>query len=440
MQQPKRVPDSAITGQLGVSIVERTLLDMGLLWHPTGQVEAGIDGFVELRDAATGEVSGSIIVVQVKATQQDFPREAPDSFEWPCTKRDLDYWLHGNAPVVLIVVRPRTNEAYWIPVKEYFRDLTTRAKGKIVFDRARHRFNVPCKNTFLQLAIPREVGIYRPPQLKPEVLYLNVLPVAPPAWLYVARTEYRDHRELLAAMRQDKRNCGIEWLLKNKCLISVHDPSEQPFSPYCDVGTVERHNRAEWERDLDSIHSLSKLLSLCLRQKARQHVIRYSPSKECLYFSGLNPGTSRRLTYRGLRSETEREVVAPRRWKKDPTRLAYCRHSAMQWQFQFIGGSWYLEITPTYYFTHDGAALDPFCDERVKRLKEKEKNAAVLGQLIMWTDILTRRGDMFVESYPYLQFGKLETLEFDHGIEDANWLEHETDVDKKSAQTELEFL
>ena len=69
-----------------------------------------------------------------------------------------------------------------------------------------------------------------------------------------------------------------------------------------------------------------------------------------------------------------------------------------------------------------------------------EKNAAVFGQLIMWTDILTRPGDMFVESYPHLQFGKLETLEFDHGIEDANWLEHETDVDKKSAQTELEFL
>jgi Domain of unknown function (DUF4365) len=112
MQQAKVISESAIIGQLGVTIVERTLLDMELLFHTTGQVEAGIDEFVELRDSMAGRVSNFIIIVQVKATQQEFPKETPTSFEWPCSKRDLEYWLQGNAPVVLIVVRPRTNEAY----------------------------------------------------------------------------------------------------------------------------------------------------------------------------------------------------------------------------------------------------------------------------------------------------------------------------------------
>jgi hypothetical protein len=229
-------------------------------------------------------------------------------------------------------------------------------------------------------------------------------------------------------------------MLKNKCLISVRDLSEEPFKWYCDVGTVERHHRAEWERDTERIRDLKELLNLCLREKAHQDVLVFSPYKQCLYFSAPQSGRSRQLSYRSLRSDTEREVVSPRRWKKDVTRLAYCRHSAMEWQFHLLAGEWYLEITPTYYFTRDGKSFDPFSEERVKKLKEKEKNAAVFGQVIMWADVLARSGNMFTEAYPYLRFGSLKTLDFEHGINDALWLEHEDVEEKQSAQTELEFL
>ena len=124
--------------------------------------------------------STDFIAVQVKATERAFPKETSHSFEWPCNQRDLDYWLQGNAPVVLIVVRPRHDEAYWVPLKAYFADLATRATRRIIFDKSRNRFDEACASELTTLAIPTNIGIYGPPASIPEKLYLNLLPVAPP--------------------------------------------------------------------------------------------------------------------------------------------------------------------------------------------------------------------------------------------------------------------
>jgi hypothetical protein len=201
-----------------------------------------------------------------------------------CTQRDLDYWLQGNAPVVLIVVRPRTEEAYWVPIKEYFRDLAKKAKHRIVFDRVRNRFEAACAPEFSKLAVPRDIGVYRPPAPKGEKLYLNLLPTLPSEWLFVASTEYRDYGELRAAMKADNRHCDSEWLIRRKMLISFHDLSDEPFKHYCDLGTVERHHRAEWEKDEDLRNEIRELLNLALRQKTRAYPVSYHSMKEYLYF------------------------------------------------------------------------------------------------------------------------------------------------------------
>lgn len=439
MTAPKQITDRTLLGQLGVNIVERTLLDMGLVLHQTGQVEAGIDGFVELRDAKTGAVSNFFIAVQVKATQQDFTKETVKSFEWPCSQRDLDYWLQGNAPMVFIVVRPKTNEAYWMPLKQYFADLSVRATRRIVFDKTRNSFTTSRREAFVALAIPRDVGIYRPPSLKPETLHLNLLNVTPFDSLYVASTEYSDRRELREAMRTDGKKCDLEWLVRSKRLVSVHDPSEEPFRSYCDLGTVECHNRIEWESDSERRLEIAELLNLCLRQNGRQHDLSFEPQKKLLYFASPF-GRSRHLKYQALRVQTSREVVKYVRLKKDPYRIAYCRHCAMKAHFRFQGGMWLLEITPTYHFTRDGRNPDLFAEERIKRLKEKEKNAAVFGQVLMWADLFARSGTLFMSAYPYLRFGKLQTLDLEYGINDAMWLEKEDPPDREAAQAELELL
>ncbi len=61
----KKIHRSSIIGQQGADLIERIVLGMGFLWHPTGGVEAGIDGIIEIRDPTTGEVASSVVHVAI---------------------------------------------------------------------------------------------------------------------------------------------------------------------------------------------------------------------------------------------------------------------------------------------------------------------------------------------------------------------------------------
>ena len=62
---------------------------MALPWHPTNApLDAGIDGFVEIRDVQSGEATSPWIAVQSKG-RTTLERETAASFEFTCTPRDL---------------------------------------------------------------------------------------------------------------------------------------------------------------------------------------------------------------------------------------------------------------------------------------------------------------------------------------------------------------
>jgi hypothetical protein len=132
----KRILATSILGQRGINLIERLVLQMGFLWTQTGAIEAGIDGIIETRDAGTGEVHNAILQVQSKAVSQ-FTSETAEGFDYRCRSEDLEYWLHGNAPVILIVSRPETGEAYWVSVKNYFSDPMQKRKATIHLQRLR---------------------------------------------------------------------------------------------------------------------------------------------------------------------------------------------------------------------------------------------------------------------------------------------------------------
>ena len=128
---PKKIHTNSIIGEQGINLIQRIVLGMGFMWYPSGGTEAGIDGTIELRDPATGEAFNTIIGVQSKATSGTFTAETTTRFEYLCHARDLDYWLRGNVPVILVVSRPRTNEAYWVSVKDYFKDAAARQSRRV---------------------------------------------------------------------------------------------------------------------------------------------------------------------------------------------------------------------------------------------------------------------------------------------------------------------
>ena len=94
----KKIPTSGITGQKGIALIQKAVLGMGCLWHETGGLEAGIDGFIEFRDPTTGEVLNQHLAVQSKATSKAFHAKSPS---YICDREDLDYWLRGNMPIVV---------------------------------------------------------------------------------------------------------------------------------------------------------------------------------------------------------------------------------------------------------------------------------------------------------------------------------------------------
>ena len=110
---------------------------MGYVWRATSIFDVGIDGEIEIRDPMTGEMTNTIIKVQAKATTLPFQTETDSSFEYHCSPKDLDYWLQGNVPIILVVCRPDTNEAYWISIRDYFSDLEAQKPHKVHFDKTK---------------------------------------------------------------------------------------------------------------------------------------------------------------------------------------------------------------------------------------------------------------------------------------------------------------
>ena len=142
---------------------------MRYVWRQLLIFDVGIDGDIEICDPVTGEATNAFVKVQAKATTQPFQAETGDSFEYTCEQKDLDYWLRGNAPTILIVCRPETNEAYWISIKDYFKDLAVLKTRKIRFDKRRDQFDVMSATALKQLALPKDSGVYFSPLAKPEL-------------------------------------------------------------------------------------------------------------------------------------------------------------------------------------------------------------------------------------------------------------------------------
>ncbi|MEH1835075.1 MAG: DUF4365 domain-containing protein [Nostoc sp.] len=208
----KKIGQSDIIGQQGINIIEEVVLSMGFLWYPTGGVEAGIDGIIEIRDFQTGEVTNCILQVQSKATQKTLLQaENENSFEYRFEERDIDYWLQGNAPVILIVIKTSTKEAFWIAVKDYFCDAKRRQSKKVTFDKRFNRFDVNARDALIKLAVPQNSGLYLAPRPKIEKLYSNLLRVSQLAeHLYTAYTFTEDESKACSALQKVGQNLGQE--------------------------------------------------------------------------------------------------------------------------------------------------------------------------------------------------------------------------------------
>jgi hypothetical protein len=102
------------------SLVAKRVFAMGHVYQETGDLEAGIDGYIEIRAPETDEATGLTLGVQSKARTGRFTGETEETFEYHVEERDLQYWLSSNLPILLVVSRPQSDEAYCKSIEEYF--------------------------------------------------------------------------------------------------------------------------------------------------------------------------------------------------------------------------------------------------------------------------------------------------------------------------------
>ena len=395
---------------------------MGLVFRPEGTFDAGVDGTIEIRETATGAMRNYRINVQSKATERKFTAETDQTFTYMVEERDLEYWLGGNLPTILVRSRPDTDEAYWVWIDEYFRDPDRRKSRKVEFDKEKNRFDTTAYETLIEIATRDTPGEHI--QLTPhrETLVSNLLKVASFSdTVYVAPTALDSRTHVWNAF-SDQSKVGDEWVLRSGMIYSFHDLKEPVWRNICDISAAEPLPSSEWadSDDLPKRGEFVELLNRALDEKLAMDGVEYSRDNDIYYFELRNGKTRVEGSGKTGSGRTVVEVYENTR-KKDGKKFTHYRHYALRARWMRIDGEWYLELTPTYYFTSDGENKYRFHEDKLKGIKRREKNAAVRYLVEFWAHFLNKSPGIFGKAYPFLSFGTLKTFSVGFGFDDASW-------------------
>ena len=414
----KKIHTSGIKGEQGVAHIRKVVAAMEYLFYETGGVEAGIDGSIEIRDPETGEVANQIIQFQSKATGNQLPGNSDNGFHWPCKKSDIDYWMFGTAPVVLIVVDLTADRAYWKNVRDWFNNAQNRASRKVHFDKSADLFTANAAMALREVAATARPGSYYSAPRRTEELMTNLMRVSSMATkIYWAPTDAKSVAEFWRRVKEHDPYPPSEAILRGGAVLSFHNLDETPWREVCDTGAMEEFDTAEWalSDDPDRERDFVDLLNRAMKEMMMRRDMSYDRDHYALYFRP-NPGPrDRRINYFAEKRNTDRFVV--KQYKK------FWRHSAFKWQFIRIEDNWFVQITPTYHFTSDGKKSDKFDGEHLSKIKRMEWNPDVRGQFGMWRACLCSgvQEDMFQHAYPYLTFAPVEKLIANFGVLDDLW-------------------
>lgn len=381
-RNPKRVQPAKKIERQGIALIARVVCDMGHLWNEP-QNDFGTDGSIELVDPKTEKATNRIVLVQSKATSVAFG-ERPVGFT--CEEDDLRYWLHGNAPVILVRSHPGSDEAYWVSVKDYFSEHPEqRESRRIIFDRDRDRFDESCSDALFELARPRIDGLHLGTPPLREILIMNLLPLdSLPERIYVADAAIERHGDAREMWGKTSGTWPRDWILWSGRVYSFSDLSGGLLARLC-KGPVTSFPADNWARsqDEDTRRRFVWLLKAALAGQMRPAL-----------------RSSRELTWVAAAEElpvvigipdlsTTRTIVSDYR-REDGTRR-YVRHLAFVPTFVCYGEQWYLELTPSYHFTRDGHEPDFYAAahrsgiKRIERHTDFRRNVDTLARLLRGT-------------------------------------------------------
>jgi hypothetical protein len=436
----KKLSEQQIIGEQGVHLLGGRLLSVGLSFLPTGPLDAGIDGFLELRDPDSGEVRAQWITAQLKTQKEGrFAEETDEGFSYICRQQDLDYWLGSNLPVVLFVARLGDSQIFWKAIHTWFTDADHRRTRKVVFDKNKDALNVTAL-TRLAAAVATfsTPGRIVPSIRNAETLDSNLLKVSFPARIHFAETSL-DYSEIREALVEGYGSPPIDWILHGKRIYSFRDISIPPFREVIEEGSEDTVDTRQW---IDSDGEVTRRLFVQLLNRTLSEMVHeplaFWRERRYLFWKLGRGKQTRTYSYRSFENQTSRKVVKSykRDDKADPS---YFRHDAFHANFLRISGEWYLAVEPTYHFTSDGYHEFRYASDRMSGIKRLETNQSVRGHIGMWTAFLVRQPDLLRKDP--LIFTAVPNLLLPFGVLDDLWRENEDDEEKKRMEkAQLELL
>lgn len=112
-----RVERHQLAERQGVSLVQSlTVTDLRWLFREQAVSDIGIDAHLEI--VIDGRATGRLLAIQIKTGESYFRETVTEGFVYRGDPDHLDYWLHHSLPVVVVICKPGTGEAYWQIVSE----------------------------------------------------------------------------------------------------------------------------------------------------------------------------------------------------------------------------------------------------------------------------------------------------------------------------------
>ncbi len=403
-----------------VAWVGQQVIGMGFAYNAL-KLEAGVDAVIELADPGTGEAQAGFLGVQVK-TAEEFDAESAERFSFYAEGKDIAYWDQSTIPVLLVLCRARTEEAYAVWVRDYFRTPENVNSKTVAFFKSRDRFNGGeiWKRKLLQGGMPYSRGFSLPPVPEAEELSSNLLEVVLPKTLFYGRTAMTTRQEVFAELKR-RHFSGGEFILRGDLVYSLHSLYDTAWSGIVENLSIKPMDFAElaFHTDEGKRRYAVELLNICLNARLRQDEVYWSEQEEMFIYFPKRMVTQRiRKPVRTDSGETKRGLIFPTLYKG---RVVRCRHLAMMANFVEIGSTYYLQVDPTYYFSRDGRRKHPRWEDLIRSARILQKERDYHSNLEVWRELLTQEADLTRPEYGFLRFKDYRRFVAPVSIPDNVW-------------------
>jgi hypothetical protein len=173
------------------------------------------------------------------------------------------------------------------------------------------------------------------------------------------------------------------WVYYDDRIFAFEDMEKSGLAAVIDAGTLERLNVSDLSDspEIENVNVLKQLLIAQTQERLKDKKVRLHSKDRFFFFGPLMEGQQERKESWIGKKRSERRVYKVVQQTKDPTKVAHHQHLSFELSFINIGGLWYAEIVPSWYYSFNGYKRSNWHEDLLSKQKRQEHNATVRDQV-----------------------------------------------------------